>query len=453
MQSNNRQSRKSRWGKSFAALESTEFRWLLASNAAFFLAMNGQMLTRSYLAWEITQQEMSLAYINAAFAIPMLFFSFVGGALTDRFERRRLIMIGQATLIVNEIIILILLIFDALAFGHLIAAGIVGGIMIPIIMPARTAIVYNTAGVRRLGNAMALGSGVMNISRVLGPALMGWIISIASPVGAYAIASVLFITAFSCLFGISKKPVNQSARHVSSIETPIETLQQSSNPNLQEFEEIKPRPGVFADILSGLRYIRSNPAVFTCLIFGFFPLALALPFQNLLILFADDVWQVGEQGLGTMMAVAGLGGLLGSIWVASRGESDKRQKMMVRNVLWFAVFLIIFSFSRNFYWALVALLIANTCVVSALTLNNTTLQLLTHDKHRGRVSSFMMLTFGVAPLCVFPLAWAAQHVGIAKTIAGASVILIIAMLAVYALNPYMRQLDKQVKLQLKKRRC
>lgn len=445
MQSDNKQPRKPRWGKSFAALENVEFRWLLASNTAFFLALNGQMLTRSVLAWEITQQEMALAYINAAFAIPMLFFSFVGGALCDRFERRRLILIGQATLIINELIILTLLIFDSLSFAHLIVAGVVGGIMIPIIMPARTAIVFNTAGPRRLGNAMALGSGMMNISRVVGPALMGSIISFSSPVGAYAMASALFIIAFACLFGVSKKPVAKTAAHLS-------TMEQANSPHTPEFETIAPKPSFLADILAGFHYIRTHPAVLTCLIFGFFPLALALPFQNLLILFADDVWQVGEQGLGTMMAVAGLGGVLGSIWVASRGESAKRQKMMVRNVLLFAGLLIVFCFSSNFYWALVALLIANACIGSALTLNNTTLQLLTHDEHRGRVSSFMMLTFGIAPLCVFPLAWATQHIGVAQTIAIASMVLIAAILVLYATNPTLRKLDAQVKLQLKNRR-
>ena len=66
----------------------------MAGNAAFFLAMQGQVLTRTFLAWELTQEEMSLAYINIAFAIPMLIFSLLGGAMSDRIERRKLIVHG-----------------------------------------------------------------------------------------------------------------------------------------------------------------------------------------------------------------------------------------------------------------------------------------------------------------------------------------------------------------------
>ena len=77
--------RSSRWPATFSALEIRQFRWLLGGNAAFFLAMQGQVLTRTFLAWDLTGEEMSLAYINLAFAIPMLLFSLVGGAVSDPF--------------------------------------------------------------------------------------------------------------------------------------------------------------------------------------------------------------------------------------------------------------------------------------------------------------------------------------------------------------------------------
>ncbi|NNL56190.1 MAG: hypothetical protein HKO71_00430, partial [Pseudomonadales bacterium] len=156
------------WRQSFAALDNHEFRWLLASNGAFFLALHGQMLTRSYLAWEMTGREMALAYINMAYAIPMIVCSLIGGTLTDRFERRGLIQIGQAILLASEAAILLLLAMGQLEFWHLLVVGVIGGTVIPVIMPARTAVVFNIMGPLRLGNAMALAMGVVNISRVVG---------------------------------------------------------------------------------------------------------------------------------------------------------------------------------------------------------------------------------------------------------------------------------------------
>ena len=85
----------------------------------------------------MTKDEMALAYINAAYAIPMIAFALVGGALIDRFERRSLTQIGQIFLIANEIIILILLVTNQLAFWNLIVAGVIGGIVNPLLMSAR----------------------------------------------------------------------------------------------------------------------------------------------------------------------------------------------------------------------------------------------------------------------------------------------------------------------------
>ena len=180
------------WRRSLNTLNIRQFRWLMASNAAFFLAMQGQVLTRTFLAWDLTQEEMSLAYINIAFAIPMLIFSLLGGAMSDRIERRKLIIIGQLILLANECTVLGLLIVGSLEFWNLLIAGVIAGVFMPFIMPARTALVYGVVGPNKLGNAMALSSAVMNLSRILGPAMMGFAISLYSTVGAYIIAVTLY---------------------------------------------------------------------------------------------------------------------------------------------------------------------------------------------------------------------------------------------------------------------
>ena len=93
-----------------------QFRWLFLGNATFFLAMNGQMLTRTLLAWDLTGSATSLAYINLVVAIPMIFASIVGGAITDRVERRQLVLIGQSLIVANEIFILTLMLTGYLEF-------------------------------------------------------------------------------------------------------------------------------------------------------------------------------------------------------------------------------------------------------------------------------------------------------------------------------------------------
>ena len=109
----------------------SQFRWLFFGNVAFFFAMQGQMLTRTLLAWELTGEATSLAYINLVVAVPLIFASVLGGAITDRVERRQLVIVGQTLITANEIFILTLLLLGKLEFWHMlctafVAAGVLG---------------------------------------------------------------------------------------------------------------------------------------------------------------------------------------------------------------------------------------------------------------------------------------------------------------------------------------
>jgi MFS family permease len=137
-------------------------RWMYASNIAFFFAMNGQFVVRSYLAFKLTGSAFSLGLVNLAVAIPMLFISPFGGVVADRVEKKRLIMTGQALLLANELVVLVLLLAGLLEFWHLLLVVFAMGCLFPFIMPARQAIVANIVGRQGLGNAMALQMGGMN---------------------------------------------------------------------------------------------------------------------------------------------------------------------------------------------------------------------------------------------------------------------------------------------------
>jgi len=108
--------------------------------------MQGQMLTRTILAWELTGQATSLAYINLVVAVPLLFASLLGGAITDRVERRQLVIFGQCLILANELFILTLLMLDRLEFWHMLCTAFVAGCAFPFIMPARMAITASVVG-------------------------------------------------------------------------------------------------------------------------------------------------------------------------------------------------------------------------------------------------------------------------------------------------------------------
>jgi predicted MFS family arabinose efflux permease len=401
-----------------SVLSIPEFRWLFFGNVAFFFAMQGQILTRTILAWDLTGAAQSLAYINLVVAVPMIFVSMIGGAVTDRVERRRLVIIGQCLITANELFILSLMLLGKLEFWHLLCTAFVAGCAFPFIMPARMAITVNVVGPARIQSAMAISSGAMNLSRVAGPAMAGIIISQFSVVAAYIVSSLLYASAVFCMLFVKR------------------------NTAVQPEGGKKP---LLADIIYGFQYIKRNKPVLVCLLFGLVPMFLAMPFQNLLVILVEQNWQVGESGLGILMGAGGVGGVLGSIWIARRGDKTERLRLMVVTLIGFALFLAVFTQTSHFYLALVPLIFANLCASAFQTVNNATIQILVDDSVRGRMSSFMMMSFGLTPLGVLPMAIAADHFGAAFAILGACIVLVVITVAFVSFSKTLRSIDRNVR--------
>ncbi|MBW2713242.1 MAG: MFS transporter, partial [Deltaproteobacteria bacterium] len=91
-----------------SALANPEFRWLFASNMAYFLSMMGQFAVRLILAWQLTESPMALSHISLAIGIPMLLLAPFGGVIADRVERRNLIIAGQTVILSAEISLFVL---------------------------------------------------------------------------------------------------------------------------------------------------------------------------------------------------------------------------------------------------------------------------------------------------------------------------------------------------------
>jgi MFS family permease len=400
----------------FAALEHPQYRWLYASNQLFFLAMQAQQVVRSWLAFELTRSELALGYVSFAVALPMLITAPVGGALGDRVERRGLILAGQGAILVSEFVMLGLLLGGALEFWHLLTATFLMGCVFPFIMPARQAIVVNIVGKRGLANAMALSMAGINATRVIGPLVAGALIGPFGVEVAYALGVAVYVAAWLLLLPV--KPTYPQA-----------PLQRSS---------------IAADIAEGGRYLGRHRVVLALLIFGLVPMFLAMPFQTLLVVFAEDIWHTGASGFGLLSAAAGVGGVVGSVYMAHHAERGDRLGLMLRSMLAFGGVLFLFALSPWFLAALPLVLVATAYSSIFTTVNNAAIQLLIPDRVRGRVSSFLMMSFSLPMLGTLPLSALAEWKGAPLAVATAAVLATLAALAYYLLSPSLRSVDQSV---------
>ncbi len=407
-----------RMPKGFEALACLPFRWLIGALLCFFLGMQGQLLVRSLLAWELTHSELSLGYVNLVVAVPMVLMSFFAGAIIDRVERRKLLIITQLLIMANELLLLTLIMLGQLTFPVLLGSSFLMGVLFPFVMPTRAAMVFGMVGRDLLGNAMALQSATMNVGRIVGPAVTGALIPLLTLKGAYAVAILLHLIATVTTFNL---PLS--------------------------YPEHKAKKSLLGDMLYSFTYIGQHRPIMLVLLFGLFPLLLMLPAHSMLVVFADDVWRVGEDGLGLLMAMVGAGGISGAFIVARFGNPLSRTRWMLATAALFGVVLAVFTQSPWFYLALVLMLCASMLNDITQTMNNTIVQLLAHNEVRGRMSSMMMLSLGLTPLGVLPVALAAERFGVADTMFFACLIMLVIVALLYGLSPTLRHLDARMAAQ------
>ena len=396
-----------------ASFAEAQFRWLFASNTTFFLAMGGQQVLRAWLVFEITGRPVALGLVSIAVAIPMLLIAPVGGVIADRIDRRTVVASGQAFVIASELTILVLLMTGRIQFWHLlVSAGMMGSVF-PFIMPARQAIIANAVGRSRMTNAMALNMAAVNTTRVVGPAAAGFLIGSVGLNFAYGLNVALFFVALLALGGVRPAPPRG----------------------------ISPRVSGIRNFTDGLRYLARDRLVLVLLFFGLAPMFLVMPFQNLLVLFAQDVWHVGAQGFGMLGAVAGMGGLVGAVLVAWRSGATSRLRPMMLAVFGFGIFLVSFALSPWFLLALPLVFVANVFANLYITLNNTAIQVLIPDEVRGRVSSFLMMSFSLPLFGTLPVSALAAVAGAPTAIASASVLAVLVAVAFYLFSRPLRSMD------------
>lgn len=393
-----------------------QFRWLFAGNTTLFFGFFATILLRSLLAWELTEDEMSLAYINLITAICMFVTSIFSGTVIDSFERRRLMFIAQCIIFSSESIILVLLITDRLTFGFLMMSAAAASCTFPFIMPARTAMLVESVGRPRLGKANALMSAGVNIARMFSPALVGIFADVLGIIYCYIFLLVLHLTSLLCTIRLRQFPPSDV-----------------------------PRDGFVREIKKGFIYIIENRSLGVCILFGIMPMLVVIPLQNLMVVFVDEIWDHGGSGLGIMMAAMGIGGLIGSLLMALLRDGSLVRPMVI-STLALAGFLWLFSHAPFFWLAVILVVGIYACSVFSQTLVHTSVQFMAEDHIRGRITTITMMSFGLAPLGTIPLAFATKHIGGPWAMSIAATLLASGVLLMWFLMPAFRRLDEAARL-------
>jgi MFS family permease len=166
----------------------------------------------------------------------------------------------------------------------------------------------------------------------------------------------------------------------------------------------------------------------------------AFPVIQLLPVVAKDVFSSPDIGLGVLAVAGGVGGLIGSLASASFDNFERKGFLMLIGSLIMAICFIAFAVSPVLVVAAVVLAAGNVGQMIFMTTNNTVIQATVPDEFRGRVMSMLMMSFGISPLGVLPVAVAADTLGVQWAIGLSAVVFLVLVIVVFSVNKRLRNL-------------
>ncbi len=370
------------FGRTFSSLRVRNFRLFVAGQ---FVSLTGtwmQTVAQALLVLELTGRGTDVGIAFALQYVPLFVLAPVGGVIADRFNKRKVMFCTQGVsgLLALTLAILVVTGTVELWMVYVLAAGL--GIVNTIDSPVRLTIVPELVGRDQLTNAVSLNAVMVNLARIIGPALAGVLVA---TVGLAA-----------CFF--------YNAASFAAVMVSLVFLQTS---------KMQPAPRIVGSerrVREALVYVRSKPQLLVPLVVLAVVGTFAWEYPVSLPIMAEFAFHGDEGTLAAMTAVLGLGATLGGLGLASRLRPTGRS--FVLGVIVFGVAILAVSVAPTFRTALVTLFFMGMGGVMVASQGNATLQLETTPEMRGRVMSLWNMAFNGSTVVGGPLiGWIGDHAG------------------------------------------
>jgi MFS family permease len=373
-----------------------------------------------YAAFALTGSATTLGVVSFSAGIPGLLLTLVGGVVADRLPRHRVMLTVQAVMLVTSAAMVALVASGALAIWHLIVAALVQFAAFGFDGPARQALIGEVVGRSIMRNAIALTMAGMAVSRIVGPSIAGLLAALPG-IGlatVFVAIALLYLTGFSMLLRFVR------ARRQSSPDAHV------ARPSSDQSS--------WAQMREGIAYIANSSLLRTLLLLGLVPIMFAMPIQSLLPAYAERVFEAGPVGLGVLAAALGAGAVVGSVAAASLAVSRQVLLQLVVGLV-LGASLLGFALAGSIWQAVPLLVAVGAGQAGYNALNQSHVLAATEPRLHGRVMSVNMTTMFLAPVVTLPLAWLADLIGDRATLAGCGIVIMVTIVAVFALKPGVRR--------------
>jgi MFS family permease len=390
----------------FASLAIPNYRRYISGQAISLVGTWMQMAAQAWLVLSITGSATTLGVIVALQTLPVLLLGPYGGVIADRVDKRRLMVILQAMMGLQALILGVLTVTGAIQLWEIGVLALLLGLNNAFENPARQSFMLEMIGAENLRNAVSLNSVLVNVARSIGPAVAGILIATVGEGVCFLVNAGSFVAVIASLTMLDRTALNPT----------------------------KPTPRAPGQLREGLRYVRKTPELGVPLLMMAIVGCLAYEFQVSLPVMAKQGLHLGATGYGFMTAAMGVGAVVGGLLVAAKGKVGLRPLILAAAA--FGIFLGLATVAQSLTMELLALALAGGASIAFMSTGNSTLQLGAAPNMRGRVMSLWFVAFqGSTPIGGPIVGWVMATAGARAGLGvGAITCLLVAALGLAALR-------------------
>jgi MFS family permease len=370
------------------------------------LSLVGTWMQRTGVSWVIytmTQSTFMLGLSVFASQFPSFIFSLAGGVLSDRYNRLTILMVTQIASLIQAAALAVLTLTGNASVPAILSLSVLLGIINAFDVPARQPLVHELIQNKEdVANAVALNSSMVNMARLIGPALSGLVLHYAGA-GVCFLANAMSFIAVIISIAMMRLP--------------------------QQAPSVEKKEGTFRE---GWTYVKATPSISMILFILMLLSLLVLPYDTLMPVFAKEVFKGDASTFGYISSFMGIGAVTGTLFLASLKKGTDLKIVLLINTIVLGIGLMIFSQISSFPLAMVFAVISGFGGMSLTTICLTILQVKTKAHMRGRVMSLLaMAFFGMLPVGSLLIGTVSQHIGAPDALlcAGALGIVIAAVFA------------------------
>lgn len=379
------------------AFRHRNFRILYPANAASNIGGWVQRIAQDWLVLELTGSGFYLGLVTALQFAPVWFVSLPGGALADRFNKRKVLIATNAAAGLTSLILGLLVVTNTVQIWHVMVLAFALGLADATDKPVRQSFVSEMVGVTDMPNAVSLNSANFNLGRLIGPALSGFLIAAFGTGPAFLINATTYVIVISVMANIRESELFREPRI----------------------------PGP-TTIREGLRYVMARPDLFVVMSVIFFVTTFGLNFQLFNALMATKEFDKGVTTFGLMGTFIAIGSLSAALF-SPRIEKYRSTRFVIFSAFTFGISILILAFMPTYLAYIIMLPIAGAGALTTMIAANSTVQTNSDSAVRGRVMGIYQFVFlGGAPLVTPVLGLFSETFGIRATILLCAVITILA---------------------------